>query len=124
MHLAYAADDSHCLLDGELFLPESWACDPARCPRGEHSRRDDVRPKTEIALELYDRARAQGIHFAWLTFDEWFGGKPAFLQAFDQRPQPFVAEVPRTLMGWIDPPRVTERPLVAVVDAVARCRGS
>ena len=69
------------------------------------------RPKTEIALELYDRARAQGIHFAWLTFDEWYGGKPAFLQALDQRPQPFVAEVPRTLMGWIDPPRVTERPL-------------
>jgi hypothetical protein len=37
------------------------------------------RPKTEIALELYDRARAKGIHFAWLTFDEWYGGKPAFL---------------------------------------------
>ncbi len=23
VHLAYAADDFHCLLDGELFLPES-----------------------------------------------------------------------------------------------------
>jgi len=31
------------------------------------------RPKTEIALELYDRAVANGIHFAWLTFDEWYG---------------------------------------------------
>jgi SRSO17 transposase len=68
------------------------------------------RPKTEIALELYDRSRANGIHFAWLTFDEWYGGKPAFLQALDGRGQPFVAEVPRILMGWIDPPRVTERP--------------
>jgi SRSO17 transposase len=68
------------------------------------------RPKTEIALELYDRAAANGIHFAWLTFDEWYGGKPAFLQALDQREQAFVAEVPRTLMGWIDPPRVTRRP--------------
>ena len=46
-----------------------------------------------------------------MTFDEWYGGKPAFLEALDQRPQPFVAEVPRTLMGWIDPPRVTRRPL-------------
>ena len=68
------------------------------------------RPKTEIALELYDRAAAKGIHFAWLTFDEWYGGKPAFLQALDQRQQAFVAEVPRTLMGWIDPPRITRRP--------------
>jgi SRSO17 transposase len=111
VHLAYAADDFHCLLDGELFLPESWAGDPARCQEAQIPAGMTYRPKTEIALELYDRARANGIHFAWLTFDEWYGGKPAFLQALDQRPQPFVAEVPRTLMGWIDPPRVTERPL-------------
>ena len=37
-------------------------------------------------------------------------GKPAFLQALDHRPQTFVGEVPRTLMGWITPPRVTQRP--------------
>jgi SRSO17 transposase len=111
VHLAYAADEFHCLLDGELFLPESWASDPARCREANIPEGMTYRPKTEIALELYDRARVNGIHFAWLTFDEWYGGKPAFLQALDERRQPFVAEVPRTLMGWIDPPRVTERPL-------------
>jgi SRSO17 transposase len=110
VHLAYAADDFHCLLDGELFLPESWANDRARCREAEIPESMTYRPKTEIALELFDRARAHGIQFAWLTFDEWYGGKPAFLQALDGRRQPFVAEVPRTLMGWIDPPRVTERP--------------
>jgi SRSO17 transposase len=110
VHLAYAADDFHCLLDGELFLPESWACDPARCREAKIPEGMTYRPKTEIALELYDRARANGLHFAWLTFDEWYGGKPAFLQALDHRQQPFVAEVPRILRGWIDPPRVTRRP--------------
>jgi len=110
VHLAYAADDFHCLLDGELFLPKSWACDPVRCREAKIPEGMTYRPKTEIALELYDRARAGGIHFAWLTFDEWYGGKPAFLQALDQRQQPFVAEVPRILMGWINPPRVTRRP--------------
>jgi SRSO17 transposase len=110
VHLAYAADDFHCLLDGELFLPESWAADSARCREAKIPEGMTYRPKTEIALELHDRARANGIHFAWLTFDEWYGGKPAFLQALDQRLQRFVAEVPRTLMGWIDPPRVTQRP--------------
>jgi SRSO17 transposase len=109
VHLAYAAEDFHCLLDGELFLPESWAADPARCREAKIPEGMTYRPKTEIALELYDRARGNGIHFAWLTFDEWYGGKPAFLQALDQREQSFVAEVPRTLMGWIDPPRVTQR---------------
>ena len=110
VHLAYAADDFHCLLDAELFLPESWARDPARCREARIPEGMTYRPKTEIALEQYDRARAKGIRFAWLTFDEWYGGKPAFLQALDQRRQPFVAEVPRTLMGWIDPPHVTRRP--------------
>jgi len=111
VHLAYAADDFHCLLDGELFLPESWAKDAARCREAHIPEGMTYRPKTEIALELYDRARAHDIHFAWLTFDEWYGGKPAFLQAVEARQQAFVGEVPRSLMGWIDPPRVTYRPL-------------
>ena len=92
-------------------MPESWARDRVRCREAKIPETMTYRPKTEIALELFDRARANGIHFAWLTFDEWYGGKPAFLQALDGRQQSFVAEVPRSLMGWIDPPRVTERPL-------------
>lgn len=88
VHLTYAADDFHCLVDGELFLPESWANDPARCREAKIPETMVYRPKTEIALELYDRARANGIEFAWLTFDEWYGGKPGFLQALDGRGRP------------------------------------
>ena len=58
VHLAYAADDFHCLLDGELFLPESWAADPARCREAKIPEGMTYRPKTEIALELYDRRGA------------------------------------------------------------------
>ena len=29
VHLAYAVGDFHCLLDGELYLPESWSNDRA-----------------------------------------------------------------------------------------------
>ena len=38
------------------------------------------RPKWKIALELYDRARGNGVVFDWLTFDEGYGGKPEFLR--------------------------------------------
>ena len=38
VHLAYAADDFHCLLDGELFLPESWSEDRQRCREAGISR--------------------------------------------------------------------------------------
>ncbi len=110
VHLAYAQGDFHCLLDGELFLPESWAADRERCQAAGIPEEVGYRPKWQIALELYDRARANGVQFEWLVFDENYGGKLPFLRALDGRGQYFVAEVPRTFTGWIEPPRVTERP--------------
>jgi SRSO17 transposase len=68
------------------------------------------RPKWQIALELYDRARGNSLSFAYLTFDEGYGGKPEFLRQLAARDQPYVAEVPRTFTGWLEPPQVTERP--------------
>lgn len=110
VHLAYATGDFHCLLDGDLFLPEDWSDDRDRCRAAGIP--DDVvyRPKWKIALELYHRARGNGVVFDWLTFDEGYGGKPEFLREMDARQQRFVAEVPKTFTGWIHAPRVTERP--------------
>lgn len=109
VHLGYAADDFHTLIDGELFLPESWSNDRPRCEEAGIPDTMVYRPKTEIVLELYDRAVAHGIRFEWLTFDEWYGAKPAFLQALDQRKQKYVAEVPKNFVGWTKPPRVIQR---------------
>lgn len=110
VHLAYARDGFHCLLDGELFLPEAWSGDRGRCR--EAGIPDDMayRPKWKIALELYDRAEGNGLHFDWATFDEGYGGKPEFLRGLTARGQTFVGEVPRNFMGWVDPPRVVTRP--------------
>jgi len=110
VHLGYAVGDFHCLLDGELYLPESWSEDRRRCDEAGIPEDMVYRSKWKIALELYDRARTNGVHFAWLVFDEGYGGKPPFLRALDGRAQRFVAEVPRTFTGWIRPPRVTDRP--------------
>jgi SRSO17 transposase len=110
VHLGYAVDDFHCLLDGELFLPESWSKDRTRCAAAGIPEDIAYRPKTEIALELYDRAVGNGVHFAWLTFDEWYGGKPAFLRGLRDREQQYMGEVPKSFRGWIDPPEVTSRP--------------
>jgi SRSO17 transposase len=110
VHLGYATGDFHCLLDGELFLPEDWAADRDRCR--EAGIPDDVeyRPKWRIALDLYDRACNNGVVFDWLACDEGYGGKPQFLRELDTRQQVFVAEVPSTFAGWIDEPGVTNRP--------------
>jgi SRSO17 transposase len=110
VHLAYAQADVHCLLDGDLFLPEDWAADRERCRAAGIPDAVGYRPKWQIALDLYDRARAGGLTFDWLACDEGYGGKPEFLRQLDARGQLFVAEVPATFTGWINEPHVTERP--------------
>lgn len=109
VHLAYAREGFHALLDSELFLPESWSNDRPRCRAADIP--DDMvhRPKTQIALELYDRARRNDVVFEWLTFDEGYGKSVGFLAQLRLREQQFVAEVPVTFTGWIRPPRVTSR---------------
>ena len=110
VHLGYAVDDFHCLIDGELFLPESWDQDRERCREAGIPDTVVYRPKWRIALELYDRAVEKGVHFDWLTFDEGYGGKPEFLREVSARQQRYVAEVPRSFTGWLKAPRVVTRP--------------
>src|SRR5581483_3520707 len=110
VHLAYAVDDFHCLLDGELFLPESWANDRERCREAGIPDGMAYRPKWQIALELYDRAVTNQLSFEWVTFDEGYGGKPDFLRSLTARGQHYVGEIPRTFTGWLTAPRVVTRP--------------
>jgi SRSO17 transposase len=110
VHLGYAVDDFHCLLDSELFLPESWVEDRARCRAAKIPDELVHRPKPQIALELYDRARRNGVHFEWLTFDELYGHSREFLGGLRSREQKYVAEVPVNFMGWTSEPDVTNQP--------------
>jgi SRSO17 transposase len=110
VHRGLARGDFHCLLDGELFLPESWDADRDRCREAGIPDGMVYRPKWKIALALYDRAVANGLRFDWLTFDEGYGGKPELLRALATRTQRYVAEVPRSLAGWLERPRVVTRP--------------
>jgi SRSO17 transposase len=110
VHLGYAAGNFHTLLDGELFLPEEkWHDDRARCR--DAGIPDDVvyRSKWQIALEQIERALANGVRFAWLTFDEGYGGKPPFLRELDGLGQRYVAEIPVSFVGWTKCPELLYR---------------
>lgn len=117
VHLGYATPDFHTLLDADLYLPEeTWHADRQRCRAAGIPDTVVYRPKWQIGLEQIRRARANGVHFAWMTFDEAYGGKPPFLRALDEMGQFYVGEVPVNFRVWSKPPavlcreQVTSRP--------------
>lgn len=105
VHLAYAAEQGlRVLLDGELFLPEGWSADRARCRKAGIPDAMVYRPKWKIALELLERAVSNGVRFPYLTADEGYGRIPEFHQALDRRGQAYVVEVPCNFYGWCKRP--------------------
>ena len=50
--------------------------------------------KPQIALDLIDRAQANGIEVMAWTADELYGRDGAFLDGLDERGQAFVVEIP------------------------------
>lgn len=96
VHLGVCRGRAKCLLDGELFLPESWSADRPRCRAAGIPETVVYRPKWQIALEQLDRALSNGVPLDWLTFDEGYGGSPRFLFGLDDRQVRFVGEVPRS----------------------------
>lgn len=110
VHLGYVAGEFHTLLDGELFLPEkTWHQDRARCREAGIPDHEVYRSKYEIALGQIRRALGNGVRFSWVTFDEWYGGKPPFLRSLDGLGQNYVGEIPTSFVGWTRPPEVLYR---------------
>ena len=98
VHLAVNHGSFMSMLDSELFLPQkTWDQDRDRCREAHIPDSVVYRSKSDIALEQIKRAVANGVRFDWLTFDEWYGSKPAFLAELETMGLLYVAEVPRHL---------------------------
>jgi SRSO17 transposase len=94
VHVGVARGRFQALLDADLYLPQSWSQDRARCR--EAGIPDDVRyqSKWRIALDQLIRLHKNGVRFDWLVFDEGYGSKVPFLTVLSLTDQNFVAEVP------------------------------
>jgi SRSO17 transposase len=110
VHLGYATPGFHTLLDGEVYVPEkTWRQDRKRCRAAGIPDEVVYRAKWQMGLAQIRRALANGVRFAWFTFDEGYGGKPPFLRALDALGQTFVAEVPASFAVWTQAPQVLYR---------------
>lgn len=94
------------LVDFRLYLPECWTQDLDRCAAAkipsEHCR---YRSKTELALEMVDRAVENKLRFGWIGVDSGYGSHPWFLNAIDDRALQFVADVRKNQKIYLSDPR-------------------
>ena len=80
MFLAYVSPLGRALADKRLYLPESWTSDKDRCvAAGVAEERQGYRSKTELALEMLERALERGhLRAGWVAGDDAFGMSPSF----------------------------------------------
>ena len=73
---------------------------------------DEVTFKTkpQIALELIDRAKANGIEVMAWNADELYGRDGHFLDGLDARDEAFVVEIPPKAHVWLSKPKVLQKP--------------
>lgn len=94
------------LIDERLFLPEAWTTDAARCQAaGIPKTQRGFQRKTDLALAMITHARQQGIGFAWVGFDGFYGSDPAFLRALEDQGEIFVGDVHKDQRIYLEDPQ-------------------
>jgi SRSO17 transposase len=91
--LTYASNRGHALLDRALYLPREWTDDRARCQAAGIPETVTFATKPELARRMIDRARQQGVPFAWVSGDTVYGGDPALRQWLEDHQVAFVLAV-------------------------------
>jgi SRSO17 transposase len=100
VHLSYVAPDFSAIVDSDVFLPESWATDPARRKEAGVPESVVFRKKWEIALDLLARTLADGVRLRWIVADEFYGRVTDFLKTVEARGLLYVVEIPIVTWGW------------------------
>ena len=88
--MAYVGATGHALIDRDLYLPESWTKDRARCRQAGIPDEVAFATKPRIALGMLQRAIDAGVPFRWVTADEVYGQVPYLRLWLEQRQIPYV----------------------------------
>jgi SRSO17 transposase len=95
--LVLASEHAHVVTDFELYIPESWTADRARCQRAKIP--DDVQyePKWALALRMIERAQAAGLPAGIVLGDSDYGTKTVFRDMLDILGLQYALEVHSTV---------------------------
>jgi SRSO17 transposase len=93
VYLAYAAPAGSAFIDRALYLPRSWASDPARCRAAGIPQDTAFATKPALATEMITRALDAGTPAAWVAADEVYGQDPELRAELARRGLGYVLAV-------------------------------
>lgn len=95
------------LVDHRLYLPTEWTDDPERCDAaGIPDENREFKKKSELAIEMIDAARKNGLRFGWTLSDAGYGKEPQYLRALDERDLVFISDVHRDQQIYAEDPQI------------------
>lgn len=97
VYLGYIAPQGHALLDRELYLPQDWCEDSERRAKAKIPDNVTFQTKPQIALQMLNRAWAEGIPLQWVVADSAYGNASTFREAIAAAGRYYALEVPKSV---------------------------
>lgn len=98
--LCYAGHGGSAFIDRELYVPQVWTDDPARCKAAGVPDTVKFATKPQLARVMLERALDDGVPCGWVTGDEVYGGDRHLRLWLESREQPFVMAVAKNELLW------------------------
>ena len=110
--LAHARPRGRALVDQRLYLPEEWTGDGERCATaGVPANRREYQSKTELAMDLLERAQARGrLSAQWVAGDSAFGMPPTLREGLASAGMYYVLDLRPDMTVWPLEPTWTDPP--------------
>jgi SRSO17 transposase len=109
VYLGYASRKGYSLIEGQLFMPETWFNDEGAAKRKACGVPRDLafQTKPEIGLTLLQDAGMRGtLPFQWVTADSLYGSAPAFRDGVAALGKWYFTEIKASTLIWRCRPEV------------------
>jgi SRSO17 transposase len=115
--LSYASPLGYALLDRELYLPQEWTDDPARCQQAGIPEDRGFATKPQLARQMLARAFAAGVPATWVTGDSVYGDDRRLRLWLEAQPHAYVLALSGKAYVWLGPQQRRVNTLLASLPA-------
>jgi len=100
--LALAGSRGRALVDRELYLPQSWCDDRARCEEAGVPADIAFATKPRLAMKMLGRAFDAGMEPQYVLADEVYGSDGKFRRFLEEKGRPYVLAVTSQQRLWVE----------------------